>query len=75
MHCRGLLSIRAMTIEYAAADPIPDMEVAYAVGALACLRTGEIIGLEWQDFDLDRGVMRVRRQVVGREGWAGEGRR
>jgi len=36
---------------------------AYAIGALAGLRTGEIIGLEWRDIDLDREVIHVRRQV------------
>jgi integrase len=37
--------------------------VAYAIGALAGLRTGEILGLRWEDVDLDRRVIHVRRQV------------
>lgn len=41
----------------------PQVAVAYAVGALAGLRTGEIIGLEWKDVDLARKVLHVRRQV------------
>jgi integrase len=41
----------------------PQVAVAYAVGALAGLRTGEIIGLDWRDLDLDREIVHVRRQV------------
>lgn len=41
----------------------PPTSVAYAIGALAGLRTGEIIGLEWRDVDLERRVIHVRRQV------------
>jgi integrase len=37
--------------------------VAFAIGSLAGLRTGEILGLEWRDVDLQRRVMHVRRQV------------
>jgi integrase len=39
------------------------VSVAYAIGSLAGLRTGEIIGLRWDDIDLDRRVLHVRRQV------------
>jgi integrase len=42
----------------------PKIGVAYAIGALAGLRTGEIIGLEWHDIALDRRIIHVRRQVV-----------
>jgi integrase len=35
----------------------------FAVGALAGLRPGEIIGLQWGDVDLDAGRMLVQRQV------------
>jgi integrase len=41
----------------------PQVAVAYAVGALAGLRTGEIIGLDWRDIDLERHIIHVRRQV------------
>jgi integrase len=41
----------------------PPTSVAYAIGALAGLRTGEIIGLQWRDVDLERRVIHVRRQV------------
>ncbi|MCG8557376.1 MAG: site-specific integrase [Proteobacteria bacterium] len=37
--------------------------VAFAVGALAGLRTGEILGLEWQDVDLEARRLHVRQQV------------
>lgn len=37
--------------------------VAYAIGALAGLRPGEVIGLEWPDVDLERGQLMVARQV------------
>jgi integrase len=40
-----------------------DVATAYAIGALAGLRTGEVIGLEWDDVDLARMVIHVRRQV------------
>ena len=39
--------------------------------AVSCgLRSGEILGLRWQDLDLDRGVLRVRHALerVGK-GW------
>jgi len=39
------------------------VQYGFAVGALAGLRTGEVLGLEWGDVDLDRRRMVVRRQV------------
>jgi integrase len=42
------------------AEPFATM---FAVGALAGLRPGEIIGLEWGDVDLGAGRMLVQRQV------------
>jgi integrase len=39
------------------------VSVAYAIGALAGLRTGEILALRWDDLDLDRRILHVRRQV------------
>jgi integrase len=35
----------------------------YALGALAGLRPGEVIGIEWPDVDFDREELHVRRQV------------
>jgi integrase len=40
--------------------------VAYAIGALAGLRTGEIIGLAWNDIDLDRGELLHQRKIIPR---------
>ena len=37
--------------------------VAFAVGAFAMLRTGEVLGLNWSDVDLQRGEITVQRQV------------
>lgn len=37
--------------------------VAFAIGALAGLRTGEVLGLEWRDIDLTNGRIHVQRQV------------
>jgi integrase len=39
------------------------INVAFAVGALAGLRTGEVLGLDWQDVDLSGRRIQVRRQV------------
>jgi integrase len=35
----------------------------FAIGALAGLRPGEILALEWGDFDLEKGRLMVQRQV------------
>src|SRR5262249_35712370 len=37
--------------------------VAFAIGAFGGLRTGEILGLDWADVDLDHGLLHVRQQV------------
>ena len=37
--------------------------VAFAVGALGGLRTGEVLGLSWQDVDLENRRIHVRQQV------------
>jgi integrase len=37
--------------------------VAFAVGAFAMPRTGEVLGLSWPDIDLERGEITVQRQV------------
>ncbi len=39
------------------------VSVAFAVGAFAGLRTGEVLGLEWRDIDLAAGRIHVQRQV------------
>ena len=39
--------------------------VAFAVGALAGLRTGEVLGLDWRDVDLAGRRIHVRQQVRG----------
>jgi len=38
--------------------------VAFAIGAFAGLRPGEVLGLHWPDVDLERHKMRVRQQVT-----------
>jgi integrase len=37
--------------------------VAFAVGALAGLRTGEVLGLDWRDVDLTNRRIHIRQQV------------
>jgi integrase len=37
--------------------------VAFAIGVLGGLRTGEVIGLDWSHVDLDTGVIHVQQQV------------
>jgi integrase len=39
------------------------INIAYALSALAGLRPGEVIGLEWDDVDLESAKIRVRRRV------------
>ncbi|MBI3072788.1 MAG: site-specific integrase [Deltaproteobacteria bacterium] len=41
------------------------VNIAFAVGAYAGLRTGEVLGLEWGDIDLATRRIHVRRQVSG----------
>ncbi|MFI5297294.1 MAG: tyrosine-type recombinase/integrase [Polyangiales bacterium] len=45
-----------------AALPSP-LNVAFAVGALAGLRTGEVLAVKWSDIDLVAGRIRVHEQV------------
>jgi integrase len=42
----------------------PDLAAAYAL-AMCGLRVGEILGLAWEDVDLDAGTVEVRQQVQG----------
>jgi integrase len=41
----------------------PPVNIAYALSALAGLRPGEVLGLRWEDVDLEKGSIRVQRQV------------
>jgi integrase len=41
------------------------INVAFAVGALAGLRTGEILGLRWEHVDLDKRRMHVQESMTG----------
>jgi integrase len=44
--------------KYVVPNPVP---IAYLISALAGLRPGEVLPLEWKDVDLDRRVIHVRR--------------
>ncbi|HVZ88587.1 MAG TPA: site-specific integrase [Polyangia bacterium] len=44
-------------------EELPAAAIAYALSALAGLRPGEAVGLEWGDLDLDAGRAMVRRRV------------
>ncbi|MGP5251487.1 tyrosine-type recombinase/integrase [Brachybacterium alimentarium] len=58
---------------HALAAAMPDgLGVAVYVGAFAALRAGEVLGLQRQDVDLGRRVLRIRRSAGG--GTPGEGR-
>lgn len=58
--------IRHLTTVFAIINELqPPFSVAYALGALAGLRTGEVLGLDWESVDLDpkqRKIV-VRQQV------------
>lgn len=61
---KRLEDVRSLYLE------LPDgIGVAFAVGALAGLRTGEVLALEWRDIDLDARRIHVERQA--REGKVG----
>jgi integrase len=58
---------RSLTVEQAralleAADGHP-LEAAFIVALTCGLRPGELLGLQWQDVDLDQGLLRVSRAV------------
>ncbi len=40
------------------------LEALYVLAVSAGLREGELLGLRWEDVDLDRGIVRVRRQLT-----------
>jgi len=46
----------------------PTVAAAYAIGALAGLRTSEVRALRWSDIDLQRGSIHVQVQVERRKG-------
>ncbi len=39
------------------------LEALYVLGVTSGLRQGELLGLKWEDVDLDRGTLLVRRQI------------
>lgn len=47
---------------------LPDLAAIVRVAALTGLRTGELCGLQWDDIDLERGTIRVRRRVIRETG-------
>ena len=58
---------RSLTVEQArillgAAQGHP-LEAAFVLGLTCGLRPGELLGLKWEDVDLDQGVLRVSRAV------------
>jgi integrase len=49
-------------------DPAPEpYSTMYATGALGGLRTGEVLGLDWRDIDLEARRIRLRQQVQDNE--------
>lgn len=48
-------------LDHAAGDPLGAL---YEVAAFTGLRRGELLGLRWQDVDLDRSRLTVRQQIV-----------
>lgn len=40
------------------------LEALYVLAISAGLREGELLGLRWEDVDIDRGVLRVRQQLT-----------
>jgi integrase len=47
------------------------LEVLYVVSLTCGLRCGEALGLKWSDIDLDKGTLRVNRQVQRKRGGGG----
>ena len=48
-------------LDYPAADPLG---APYEVAAFTGLRRGELLGLRWQDIDIERSRLTVRQQIV-----------
>ena len=44
------------------------LEALYDLAVTAGLRQGELLGLKWNDIDLDQGILRVRRTLSSLEG-------
>ena len=49
-----------MLLEAAKGHPL---EAAFVLGLTCGLRPGELLGLKWDNVDLDQGVLRVSRAV------------
>jgi integrase len=49
-------------VEFASEDRL---ETLYVLAVTAGLRQGELLGLKWEDVDLDHGVLRVKRTLSG----------
>ena len=56
------LSVEQARALLAAADGHP-LEAAFVLALTCGLRPGELLGLRWQDVDLDRGLLRIERAV------------
>ncbi len=50
------------------------VNVAFAIGALAGLRTGEVLALRWAQVDLETRRIHVRESLKGPLPWATRGR-
>jgi integrase len=50
------------------ADPelSPHVRVMMIVAMLLGLRASELLGLRWEDIDIENGILNVRRSYVGR---------
>ena len=44
------------------------MEALYVLAVTTGLRQGELLGLKWEDVDLDAGTLRVRRTLTTAKG-------
>ena len=49
------------------------LEAAFVLGLTCGLRPGELLGLKWEDVDLDQGVLRISRAVSRVGGTVGLG--
>lgn len=52
----------------AAAEHEDRLRALWCVAALSGCRQGELLGLRWQDVDLEAGVLHVRQTLIGLEG-------
>jgi integrase len=65
---RPLSEAEARTFLNTARESENRFEALYVLAVTTGLRRGELLGLRWDDADLDRGTLRVGRPLV-REGW------